>query len=169
MAEINHDAAEEGDRQLLSTLPKKERMWKPFFLYRGCWLTPRAVTSITLLQSQFAPRPDDVVLATFPKCSTTWLKALAFAFAVANHSRHPVVSAPAPTRCSPTRRTSCRPSSCPTATSTRSPASTSSLPQGSSPPTCRRRCCPRASPPSAAASCTCAGSPRTCSSPAGTT
>ncbi|KAF7101034.1 hypothetical protein CFC21_102435 [Triticum aestivum] len=66
MAENNHDAAEEGDGQLLSTLPKKEGMWKPFFLYRGCWLTPRAVTSITLLQSEFAPRPDDVVLATFP-------------------------------------------------------------------------------------------------------
>ncbi|VAI74049.1 unnamed protein product [Triticum turgidum subsp. durum] len=90
MAEINNDAAEEGDGQLLSTLPKKEGMWKPFFLYRGCWLTPRTVTSITLLQSQFAPRPDDVVLATFPKCGTTWLKALAFA--VANRSRHPAGS-----------------------------------------------------------------------------
>ncbi|KAM0856999.1 hypothetical protein ACQ4PT_048766 [Festuca glaucescens] len=90
MAESNHDAGdgEEGDSQLLSTLPTMQGMWKPFFLYRGCWLTPRSVTSVALVQSQFTPRPDDVFLATYPKCGTTWLKALAFA--VANRSRHPV-------------------------------------------------------------------------------
>ncbi|CAM0912003.1 unnamed protein product [Alopecurus aequalis] len=89
MAESKHDATEEGDSQLLSTLPTRQGMWKPFFLYGGCWLTPRTVTSVALVQSQFAPRPDDVFLATYPKCGTTWLKALAFA--VANRSRHRVV------------------------------------------------------------------------------
>ncbi|TVU05159.1 hypothetical protein EJB05_48312, partial [Eragrostis curvula] len=43
-----------------------------------------------LVQSQFQPRADDIILATYPKCGTTWLKALTFT--LANRSRHPVTS-----------------------------------------------------------------------------
>ncbi|XP_020179413.1 cytosolic sulfotransferase 5-like [Aegilops tauschii subsp. strangulata] len=79
----DHDAtaaAEEG-----GTLPPPTRqgLW---VLYRGCWLKPQTAESVAVVQAQFEPRPDDVFLATYPKCGTTWLKALAFA--VTNRLRH---------------------------------------------------------------------------------
>ncbi|TVU05157.1 hypothetical protein EJB05_48309, partial [Eragrostis curvula] len=52
------------------------------------WFSPNATKSIKLVQDQFQPRPDDVILATYPKCGTTWLKALAFT--VINRTCHPV-------------------------------------------------------------------------------
>ncbi|CAO2166067.1 unnamed protein product [Urochloa humidicola] len=39
-----------------------------------------------LLQDTFKPRHDDIILATQPKCGTTWLKALAFT--ITNRSRY---------------------------------------------------------------------------------
>ncbi|XP_062192534.1 cytosolic sulfotransferase 15-like [Phragmites australis] len=80
---------EEGE-SLTSTLPMREGWWRPFFLVQGCWLTPQAAKSVELVQAQFQPRSDDIILATFPKCGTTWLKALAFT--IANRSRHTVTS-----------------------------------------------------------------------------
>jgi hypothetical protein len=78
---------EEGE-SLTSRLPIREGWWKPFHLFQGCWLTPEGVKSTMLVQAQFQPRADDIILATYPKCGTTWLKALAFT--VTNRSRHPV-------------------------------------------------------------------------------
>uniref|UniRef100_A0A0A8XXA1 Sulfotransferase n=1 Tax=Arundo donax TaxID=35708 RepID=A0A0A8XXA1_ARUDO len=40
------------------------------------------------MQSQFQPRPDDIILATFPKCGATWLKVLVFM--ITNRSRRAV-------------------------------------------------------------------------------
>ncbi|KAF8696130.1 hypothetical protein HU200_037020 [Digitaria exilis] len=48
-----------------------------------------------LLQDTFKPRKEDIILATQPKCGTTWLKALAFT--ITNRSRysfseHPLIT-----------------------------------------------------------------------------
>ncbi|WVZ92195.1 hypothetical protein U9M48_038279 [Paspalum notatum var. saurae] len=84
------DQQQEEGESLTSTLPRREGWWKPFFLFQGCWLTPEALESATVVQAEFRPRADDVILATYPKCGTTWLKALAFT--VANRSRHAVTA-----------------------------------------------------------------------------
>ena len=47
-------------------------------LYKSYWLWPQTAKRVMLLQDMFKARDDDVILATNPKCGTTWLKALAF-------------------------------------------------------------------------------------------
>nr|CAB3454879.1 unnamed protein product [Digitaria exilis] len=49
-------------------------------LYQGAWLAQVWVPGVVAIQQgSFVPRRGDVVLASQPKCGTTWLKALAFA------------------------------------------------------------------------------------------
>uniref|UniRef100_A0ACD5ZD19 Uncharacterized protein n=1 Tax=Avena sativa TaxID=4498 RepID=A0ACD5ZD19_AVESA len=47
--------------------------------YQGFWLRDIFVPAAINLQQRFEPRPDDVIVASFPKCGTTWLNALTFA------------------------------------------------------------------------------------------
>ncbi|CAL5001215.1 unnamed protein product [Urochloa decumbens] len=84
------NAGLELEESLISTLPTREGWWRPLFLFQGHWLTPQTVKSTMLVQAQFQPRADDIILASYPKCGTTWLKALAFT--IANRSRHTVAS-----------------------------------------------------------------------------
>lgn len=74
-----------------------------FMLHQNFWFSPEFLKSIQLVKQQFMPRPDDIILATFPKCGTTWLKALAFAItsrsghSLAHHpllTRHPQYAVP---------------------------------------------------------------------------
>nr|AAX96778.1 Sulfotransferase domain, putative [Oryza sativa Japonica Group]ABA92540.1 Sulfotransferase domain containing protein [Oryza sativa Japonica Group] len=74
-------AAEEY-RGIVAALPSKlpgtpQRMR----LYQGSWFREDWVLGFVAIQRHFAPRDGDVVLASLPKCGTTWLKALAFATA----------------------------------------------------------------------------------------
>ncbi|XBI31997.1 hypothetical protein VPH35_055505 [Triticum aestivum] len=50
-------------------------------LYKGTWVMEGWIPGIVQIQNGggFTPRPGDVILASPPKCGTTWLKALAFA------------------------------------------------------------------------------------------
>jgi hypothetical protein len=81
------NGAEERER-LVSTLPTRQGFWKPYVLYQGYWMSPQVAKSVMLLQDQFKPRADDIILATCPKSGTIWLKALAFT--LLNRSCHAV-------------------------------------------------------------------------------
>uniref|UniRef100_A0ACD5ZRT0 Uncharacterized protein n=1 Tax=Avena sativa TaxID=4498 RepID=A0ACD5ZRT0_AVESA len=72
---------EYADDVLISALPIKLAPGTQLKLrcYHGFWLPERFVPSAVALQRRFVPRPDDVIIASLPKCGTTWLNALAFA------------------------------------------------------------------------------------------
>ncbi|CAN6199749.1 unnamed protein product [Urochloa humidicola] len=66
---------------LVAALPRRQQSILELRLYQGFWLPEHWVPGTIVFQRRFSPRPDDVVLASYPKCGTTWLKALAFAAA----------------------------------------------------------------------------------------
>ncbi|GMI76769.1 sulfotransferase 16, CORONATINE INDUCED-7, SULFOTRANSFERASE 16, ARABIDOPSIS SULFOTRANSFERASE 5A [Hibiscus trionum] len=82
---------EKTSERYKETLPKlpKAKGWMTQHLvhYQGVWLTPKAaLKGLMLIQDHFSPRPTDILLATFPKSGTTWLKALIFS--TVNRSRY---------------------------------------------------------------------------------
>jgi hydroxyjasmonate sulfotransferase len=81
-------SSKSNTENLVETLPMREREgWStPLILYKNYWLTAHRVNDYMLVQDNFKPRSDDVILATHPKSGTTWLKALAFA--ITNRSRY---------------------------------------------------------------------------------
>ncbi|XP_052191610.1 cytosolic sulfotransferase 15-like [Diospyros lotus] len=81
---------EEG---LFGSLPK-EKNCSGFDLlfYQGFWCLESIIESVVSCQQHFQAHKTDTILASFPKCGTTWLKALIFA--VANRSKHPLIESP---------------------------------------------------------------------------
>uniref|UniRef100_A0A0E0LN35 Sulfotransferase n=1 Tax=Oryza punctata TaxID=4537 RepID=A0A0E0LN35_ORYPU len=84
---------------LVAALPRKEQFLDGRF-YQGFWLPEHYAPGIIAFQRRFTPRTEDVVLVSYPKCGTTWLKALAFAAmtraayppaAAGDHHHHPLL------------------------------------------------------------------------------
>ncbi|KAJ3702774.1 hypothetical protein LUZ61_006479 [Rhynchospora tenuis] len=74
-------------------LPQEKR-WLPYNLrnYQGFWELEGIIPHIIAFQNQFKPRYTDVFVASFPKCGTTWLKAIAFS--VIHRNKYDFVSHP---------------------------------------------------------------------------
>ncbi|KAE8784747.1 Flavonol sulfotransferase-like protein [Hordeum vulgare] len=73
---------EDNGDVLVSTLPSKliaGSTQHRLRCYQGFWLPETFVPAAIGLQRRFVTRPDDVIIASLPKCGTTWLNALAFA------------------------------------------------------------------------------------------
>jgi len=83
------DGTETQQQPALESLPLETRC-PPFPLRQlnGFWLPEITLAAgVPALRARFTPRPTDVLLASFPKSGTTWLKALAFA--ARNRAAHP--------------------------------------------------------------------------------
>lgn len=65
----------------------------PLRCYGGFWLSDPFLKGVAASHTRFNPRPTDVLLASFPKSGTTWLKALAFS--ALNRTAHPPSSSSA--------------------------------------------------------------------------
>ncbi|XP_019166834.1 PREDICTED: flavonol 3-sulfotransferase-like [Ipomoea nil] len=84
------------DKLIVSELPR-ERGWltEHIHLYNGFWYPPRIIHGLLALHQHFKPHPNDVLLASFPKSGTTWLKALLFTIvnrAKYNGTMHPLLT-----------------------------------------------------------------------------
>ena len=149
---------------LISTLPRRGGWAKPLVLYRNYWLNPERLKHIIPVKEHFKPHRNDIILTTYPKCGTTWLKALAFT--VTARGRHALAAGHL-------LLTSRHPQEVVAHLEVPTPAGDlAGIDKMPSPrllaPTCPSPCSRRPCPPPATASCTCAGSPRTRSSRGGT-
>ncbi|GMJ01677.1 sulfotransferase 2A, ARABIDOPSIS THALIANA SULFOTRANSFERASE 2A [Hibiscus trionum] len=82
LVSLTQDAEKSWDdelQQLVETLPK-EQGWSisNLYLYQGFWCSALTLKPLISFQTHFQAFDSDVIVATFPKCGTTWLKALTF-------------------------------------------------------------------------------------------
>ena len=56
----------------------KVKWWvdSPRIRFKGFWFKPEYVKATMAIENHFKPLPSDILLASFPKTGTTWLKAL---------------------------------------------------------------------------------------------
>ncbi|EEF37984.1 Flavonol 3-sulfotransferase, putative [Ricinus communis] len=79
--------------ELISTLPARND-WKfmPLHQYQGSWYFTVYLEALLAAQEKFQAQPDDIILCTYPKTGTTWIKALAFA--IVTRSRYSISKSP---------------------------------------------------------------------------
>ena len=83
----NKNKIREDCAEIISSLPKRLG-WgdEHIYQYQGFWYPQFAISGVIWAQQNFKPTDNDIVLASFPKCGTTWLKALIFA--IPNRKRY---------------------------------------------------------------------------------
>ncbi|XP_050222942.1 cytosolic sulfotransferase 12-like [Mercurialis annua] len=65
--------------EVIRTLPKEKGWWSDLREYKGFWLTsPLAINALMFIEKHVKFEPEDIILASYPKCGTTWLKSLLF-------------------------------------------------------------------------------------------
>ncbi|CAH2034133.1 unnamed protein product [Thlaspi arvense] len=83
------------DISLISSLPCDINFHgTKLFKYQGCWYDNKTLQGILNLQRGFEPQETDIIVASFPKSGTTWLKALTVALLERSKhsSNHPLLS-----------------------------------------------------------------------------
>ncbi|XP_050233179.1 flavonol sulfotransferase-like [Mercurialis annua] len=91
-----HIAALKHFNEIIPTLPKSKGWWFDHLSrYKGFWLSSQfAIKGLMFIHHHFISKPDDIILSTYPKCGTTWLRALLFATVNRNacdFSNHPLL------------------------------------------------------------------------------
>ncbi|ESQ29129.1 hypothetical protein EUTSA_v10024038mg [Eutrema salsugineum] len=94
---VKDDKITEETRSLISSLPSHEDFQgKKICKYQGCWYFHNTLQGVLNFQRGFQPQDTDIILASYPKSGTTWLKALTVALLERskNHSsdHHPLLS-----------------------------------------------------------------------------
>ncbi|KAL1534725.1 cytosolic sulfotransferase 17-like [Salvia divinorum] len=76
----------------LSSLPKEKWLGDDYLVQlEGFWLLPQFVKPIKRVINHYNPLPSDVMLVTFPKTGTTWLKSLLYSI-LNRSSKHKLVA-----------------------------------------------------------------------------
>ncbi|KAL9392625.1 hypothetical protein Peur_016545 [Populus x canadensis] len=83
--------------EIISTLPQEYGWLDEHYKIEGFWYDPFWAVGVLWAQENFQARSSDIILASFPKCGTTWLKALIFAIQkrndrCLNDSTHPLLT-----------------------------------------------------------------------------
>ncbi|XP_050222938.1 cytosolic sulfotransferase 12-like isoform X1 [Mercurialis annua] len=100
-AQLNDESTEpetylDGYDEVIRTLPRKKGWWSDLQQYKGFRLrSPAVVKGLMFIEQHFKSQPEDIILASYPKCGTTWLKSLLFATInrhVFSSSEHPLLS-----------------------------------------------------------------------------
>nr|GMD75411.1 cytosolic sulfotransferase 12-like [Ipomoea batatas] len=74
-------------REFLNSVLPKETGWLTPYLYnyKGFWLEPSVLQGALTSHQHFQAQDSDIILSTFPKSGTVWLKALTFALITRKH------------------------------------------------------------------------------------
>ncbi|KAJ0248039.1 Cytosolic sulfotransferase 9 [Hirschfeldia incana] len=76
---IREDNLSEETKTLISSLPSTKDFLGKLYNYQGCWYYPNTLLGVLNFQKGFKPQQTDIILASYPKSGTTWLKALTVA------------------------------------------------------------------------------------------
>ncbi|KAJ1413461.1 Sulfotransferase domain [Sesbania bispinosa] len=84
-------------KELILSLPRDKGWRTPYlYLFQGFWYRSIVIPAINTFQKHFQVKDSDVVVASFPKSGTTWLKALTFAIvnrqSFSSSKNHPLLS-----------------------------------------------------------------------------
>ncbi|MCL7041677.1 hypothetical protein MKW94_005832 [Papaver nudicaule] len=75
-------------RDMLSSIPKQKVWWmlsEHIYQYQNFWYRAEEIQGILSMQRNFKALDSDLIVASYPKCGTTWLKALSFAIINRHH------------------------------------------------------------------------------------
>lgn len=78
--------------EFFQTLPQKHASGTVFAQYKGFWFNAPFLHGIMTFHKHFEAQNSDVILVTFPKAGTTWLKALTFT--IVNRRKYSILDTP---------------------------------------------------------------------------